>query len=285
MTTVPGLTLTVVFACTACSSSHREPPDETAHATPPDPDASIVLFDSGIRQTTGDSGPDSGPSHFATLDAGLPRDAAIDPGRFRRQPTRMDAATLPSVDASVDDHRDAGNDPPAIDAGPPDVDASANDAGPKARRVFVTSSFYDAALGGIEGADLLCTQHAAAAGLTGAFRAWLSTAADPVANRFPHDDVAYELLDGTSVASSWDDLVDTTLASAIAVDEFVEPATGDVWTGTLADGSGYPTDCDGFTNSSAGNALCGSSGAASRLWTENLVPTCSTRLRLYCFER
>ena len=41
--------------------------------------------------------------------------------------------------------------------------------------VFVSSQNYTGALGGISGADAICQNCASAAGLTGTFKAWLST--------------------------------------------------------------------------------------------------------------
>lgn len=157
---------------------------------------------------------------------------------------------------------------------------------PAQSRVFITSTAQSADLGGIAGADQLCATQAAAAGLDGVFKAWLSTTSSAVADRLIHSSDPYVRVDGTVVANDWDDLVDGSIGALINVDASGQTRTGDVWTGTLDDGTSYPTnDCNGFTNGSSGIALCGTSSSTTALWTQNITPACSTVLRLYCFEQ
>lgn len=154
------------------------------------------------------------------------------------------------------------------------------------RRVFVTHTAQAAALGGIGGADQLCATQAAEAGLDGVFKAWLSTASSAVADRFVHSTEPYVLVNGTLIADDWEDLVDGSIAAPIDVDASGQSRTGDVWTGTLpTGGSDTLGDCEGFTSSVAGIALCGTSSSATSLWTANIRPACATVLRLYCFEQ
>ena len=88
------------------------------------------------------------------------------------------------------------------------------------------------------------------------------------------------------IANDWDDLVDGSISAPINVDASGQTRTGDVWTGTLATGASYlASDCDGFTNGTTGMALCGTSSSPTSLWTQNIVPSCSSVLRLYCFEQ
>lgn len=159
-------------------------------------------------------------------------------------------------------------------------------AGALARVVFVTSTAQSADFGGIEGADALCASQAAAAGLTGDFRAWLSTSDSSVADRLTQSAVPYVLVDGTRIADDWADLTDGSLQAVINLDATGASHRADVWTGTLPSGLAYTeTDCDGFTNGGIGSALCGTTQSINSSWTANQVPTCDTRLRLFCFEQ
>ncbi len=160
------------------------------------------------------------------------------------------------------------------------------DAGVSTRVVFVTSTSQSADFGGLAGADALCASQAAAAGLTGDFRAWLSTVDSPVADRFTQSEVPYVLVDGTRIADDWEDLTDDSLQAFIDLDATGVTRGGDVWTGTLPSGLAYAqTDCDGFTNGSIGSALCGTTRSINSSWTANRIPTCNTPLRLFCFQQ
>ncbi|MGB5266094.1 MAG: hypothetical protein WBN30_05880, partial [Polyangiales bacterium] len=168
------------------------------------------------------------------------------------------------------------------DAGP---DAG-TDAGTAERRIFRTDTNQSANLGGIAGADAICAAQALAAGLDGEFKAWLSTIASPVANRVTQASGPYVLVDGTRVADDWSDLVDGSILAPINRDANGMFRSGEIWTGTLANGDSYPSsDCDSFTNGSTGTALCGASNSTTSTWTENITPACSTLLGLYCIEQ
>jgi hypothetical protein len=153
--------------------------------------------------------------------------------------------------------------------------------------VFVSSSLHSAALGGLSGADDVCGDLASSAGLDGSFKAWLSSIAEPAADRLTHSDLPYALTDGTKLADDWDDLIDGSLNAPINLDENARLLSGDVWTGTLADGSPWlPDDCAGFSvGDSSQNAACGSATAQNSAWTDSQRPPCSAQLRLYCFEQ
>ena len=160
------------------------------------------------------------------------------------------------------------------------------DAGVESRVVFVTPTLHSAKLGGLDGADQICASHAGAAGLEGEFKAWLSVATLSAAERLTHSTVPYVLVDGTTVANDWDDLVDRSLAAPINLDAEGFPRGGDTWTGTLAIGDAYTAgDCAAFTSDSGGDALCGSSASINAAWSQSTTPPCSTALRLYCFEQ
>jgi cysteine-rich repeat protein len=164
------------------------------------------------------------------------------------------------------------------------------------RRVFVTSELYvGGALGGLEGADAICNEHAASAGLGGEFKAWLSSDGESPSTRFTTWEVPYVLPNDPmpELVSGWIDLVDgSPLLLPIVVTESGTPLLAGaicsesdrVWTGTKADGLAHAQHCSGFTTSNAIGAL----GAASSFmsWTLcNPMANCATAARLYCFQQ
>lgn len=199
--------------------------------------------------------------------------------------TAAGSAAPPNMDASVDSGTDSGTDA-GLDAGVDSGVDSGLDSGLDERRVFVTDTIQNANFGGVAGADALCASQAAAAGLDGEFKAWLSTIASPVADRLSHSNAPYVLVDGTVVANDWDDLVDGSILAAINLDAGGIPRGGDVWTGTLPTGLPYVNDdCEGFTTGGSERfGLCGSTASTDPGWTASATPACSSQLGLYCFE-
>ncbi|MDH3623935.1 MAG: hypothetical protein OES69_10615 [Myxococcales bacterium] len=196
-------------------------------------------------------------------------------------PVVMGALLACSNDPGSDSGTDAGMDS-GTDAGAD----SGMDSGVAERRMFITNTVQNADFGGIAGADELCAAQAADANLEGDFKAWLSTRSSSVSDRLTRSNGPYVLVDGTTVANDWDDLVNGSILASINLDANGERRTGDVWTGTLATGDSYPNDdCAAFTSGSGGTALCGASASTDAKWTQNITPACSTRLRLYCIEQ
>jgi hypothetical protein len=116
--------------------------------------------------------------------------------------------------------------------------------GPTERVIFVTSTAYTGDLGGLAGADEKCQTRASDAGLSGTFKAWLSTTQvnGNAADRLIHGMTPYVTPNGDVVANNWDDLVDGTIAHPINVTEYGEsPSTLYVWTGTSANGVAIPS--------------------------------------------
>jgi hypothetical protein len=173
----------------------------------------------------------------------------------------------------------------ADDGAGPDGSAEMFDAaGDPSRIVFVTSTTHDGGLGGTDGADGICGDRAGEAGLEGTYLAWLSGATS-AATRLAHFDGPYLRTDGVQVADDWDDLTDGSLDAAINRDEDGGSVADDVWTGTTSSGSA-DTRCDDFGDGTLGaSGVCGSSTATGGGWTDNLVPTCNTALRLYCVQQ
>ena len=138
---------------------------------------------------------------------------------------------------------------------------------PTSRIVFVTSDHYDSALEprplpcvgevGVSAGDCICEYHADQAGLDGTFLAWLSDSNSSPAADFVKSTVPYVRPDGVMVASSWEDLTDTTILAPIEVNELGGRPRVDlravksvfvVWTGTAFDGTSTGFSCGNGTN-------------------------------------
>jgi hypothetical protein len=169
--------------------------------------------------------------------------------------------------------------------------------------VFVTSKTYAGGeLGGLAGADAKCAARAAAAGVTGTFKAWLSSDDVTAASRLTHASAPYHLADGTPIAASWADVVGGLLQHPIDLDETgaldtragscIDAASVAVWTATAIDGGHVynPIDanytCTNWTLVGPGWGMLGSSGQSDGRWTDaGCAEGCSTQGALYCFEQ
>lgn len=87
------------------------------------------------------------------------------------------------------------------------------------RCAFITSALYTGSLGGLAGADAKCQARAEAVALGGIYKAWLSDSMSSPSMRFTRGTGGWALVNGTRVASSYADLTDGTLMSAIVLTE------------------------------------------------------------------
>ena len=156
--------------------------------------------------------------------------------------------------------------------------------------VFVTSTLHTGNLGGLAGADAICTSRALEAGLGGAYRAWLSV--DTPNSSGPNDRLVqsaapYVRTDGVQVAADYADLIDGQIDNPINVDETgaavpdsVDPL---VFTSTNPDGS-VLGGCVGYTVD-AGFGFGGLYDRTDGGWTLFTEIPCQTPSRLYCVEQ
>lgn len=162
--------------------------------------------------------------------------------------------------------------------------------------VFVTDAKYPGNLGGLE-ADAICQTAATMASLpNGLYRAWLSDANQSPADWLVTDGV-YFTRQGPIVAYSWDDLRDGMLESPINRTEFGEmvgstPACNNavpfaVWTGTGADGSSAPPDCNGWSSvQDSAMGRVGNAAAIDPTWSgSDCTISCATELPIYCVQQ
>jgi len=192
------------------------------------------------------------------------------------------------------------------DAGTDSVEIGASGVVSGSRRVFVTSTTYDGDLGGLAGADEACQDSADAAGLGGAWRAWLSDSSTDVADRLVHPDGPLVRVDGVEIAADWDALVAGWPTEAPEVDEhgaYVSYDSGGItpdeycswlggyfffpWTASTNEGALSGETCDDWTSaSSARVGRVGLGGYSLSQWTDWCDFPCDWAwMRLYCFEQ
>ncbi|MBI2664249.1 IPT/TIG domain-containing protein [Candidatus Woesearchaeota archaeon] len=165
-----------------------------------------------------------------------------------------------------------------------------------AARVFATSAFYNSDLirlvqeidpsfnsNGPAAGDFICQNAADIAALGGRWAAWLSDSTVNAKERV--QDTPYQLMGGKLiVANSLADLTDGSINYDISVDENINYAFGNTWTGTLASGLKSANHCAGWT-STAANGLIGTTTTSFSGWTETSNDACTAIHRIYCFER
>jgi hypothetical protein len=160
--------------------------------------------------------------------------------------------------------------------------------------VFVTGTGRTTAeMGGVAGADEICQADAIEAGLSGTYKAWISTdgSDDPDA-RFTKATVPYKLVNGTTVANNWTDLTDGTIAAAInrtalnVLNNNYTVFTHTDEAGIAVGGGNASFDCTGFAaNTPYEQTQTGYSGATNADWSWKNWSNCHSSYALYCFEQ
>jgi hypothetical protein len=175
-----------------------------------------------------------------------------------------------------------------------------------ALRVFVTSQLYTGDLGGLAGADAKCQALADAASLGGTYKAWLSSSTVDARDRLTHFGKPYVLVDGSVVASDWDEFASLHHQRPIDLTETGEAApivpaigvplvyTGSSWDGTLYTwpyyyGGTHVGDfhdtCDDWLSTTALGTAGQAHLAAWGSWTSGSAPPCWRVASLYCLEQ
>ena len=153
-------------------------------------------------------------------------------------------------------------------------------------KVFTTSTTYLGNFGGQGKADNICQKKAQAAGLTGKYKAWLSTTSSPAKDRIP--DAKYVKATDTSItiANNKNDLLDGTINTPLEYDEYGNKITDEgVWTGTGMRGNYKSGSCMNWTNGTSN--VYGRSGLANKTqtnWTDTVNAQCNSKQHLYCFQ-
>ena len=158
-------------------------------------------------------------------------------------------------------------------------------------KVFVTSATFTGDLGGQKGADAKCARAAKAVGLSGTFKAWLSTS-----KRNAKDKLGtargFVRIDGQPFADQVSDIVAGRIFNPLDIDENGDAhpdSPNPVWTGTLDAGTVATTDtCSDWTSKFfEDHGDTGVSSYGPTFWTDNLGNignSCNSAQSLYCFE-
>ncbi len=157
--------------------------------------------------------------------------------------------------------------------------------------VFVSSIAYSGNLGGVDGANGICNQLAQDGGLTGSYKAWISTVDSSPATTFNRSKGPYVLVGQAVVASDWNDLTDSVLSHAIHITEKGTNLYGTAWTNTHPDGSAIIDSltgtCNNFTSAAVSDqAVIGTIAQSySSEWTRHVVQSCQALSHIYCIEQ
>lgn len=157
------------------------------------------------------------------------------------------------------------------------------------RVVFATTKEYGGGFGGVADADQRCQTHgdtSQSPRVKGRkFMAWVSTAANAVAARFPKGTKAYVLPNGAKVANDWTDLTNGDLLAGIGLNEdgAAPGGSGRVWTGTNNDGTASTANCGSWKDTTQ-NGQRGNLGGAGGGWSDASNDSCGNPGHLYCFE-
>jgi hypothetical protein len=158
--------------------------------------------------------------------------------------------------------------------------------------IFVSDiEVYGNTFGGTAAFDSSCQSKAVAAGLTGTWKALLS---DTTQGGGPRARINFnwgvvKRVDGVSVATSWDDLWDGTLAAPINRDQNGVIRAGEVWTASKPSGeisitSGSVGTCENWT-SGALSSTYGLSSSTSSGWIQTATLPCYLYAAYYyCYQ-
>ncbi len=163
------------------------------------------------------------------------------------------------------------------------------DAPPGSKRVFITSAEPTGSLGGLTGADALCTTTAAPLG-GGPWKAWLSTTTVNAIDRITGSGPWFDTTGVVAFASRAQ--LSTMPAVSLWYDETGDFLSSDkIWTGTGFGGTYLAaltgtTPCAEWTSGAmSGQAKVGQVGRSDAAWTAQSNTTCDQPSHLICFEQ
>ena len=150
--------------------------------------------------------------------------------------------------------------------------------------VFVTSSSVPVgSIGGLAGADAICTEHARDANLAGTYVAWLSDSNTDARDRL-EGARGWVRRDGRVFADRVEDIVEGNIFNPVYLDENGTEVRSNVVTGTEAGGTASPDTCSDWTSEGGAESFHrGVSHHVHPSWTSRQEIPCSQNARLYCF--
>ena len=155
--------------------------------------------------------------------------------------------------------------------------------------IFVTgTSSFNGDLGGLAGADSKCQAAAVAAGLSGTFKALISTSTTTASSRLGNGD--FYLLNGVKVISNGDLANPLVKVDVLANGSTLDVGIGhedDVWTGSTNAGASTGTNCNDWSSSLS--SAFGTRGDADdtlgdAVFNQKSNEACNSTFSLYCFS-
>lgn len=162
---------------------------------------------------------------------------------------------------------------------------------PSGKRVFITRDRFNGNLGGLTGGDTKCADAATAAGVTGTWKAWLSSSTVNAIDRLV-DVGPWVDMQGTTAFASKSAITTSGPSTALWYDErgmFL--SSENIWTATNSQGTYQwgvimAPPCDEWTSTSMqAGARVGQVGRTGDAWTSHSGTTCDQTAHLLCFEQ
>jgi hypothetical protein len=141
-------------------------------------------------------------------------------------------------------------------------------------------------MGGLAGADTKCSTRATSAGLTGTWRAWLSTSTVNASSRLTGAR-GFVRADGQPFADQVSDIVAGRILNPLTIDETGnDRGRQDVWTGTDNNGTlETPIETCGDWGSTGASGWEGMSSGGPGIWSnEGASSSCNSFAFIYCFD-
>lgn len=153
-------------------------------------------------------------------------------------------------------------------------------------RIFTTASKWNGNLGGQSGADAKCQAAATAAGLSGTWKAILSTSGQTATAKLTFTK-SIANMQGEVVATNETDLFDGTLTYHVGYTETGALTSNSVWTGSLNDGTGdATTKCTDWTSSTGSSIRIGRpDNVTAWLYDSTTTTSCGNSLALLCVDQ
>ncbi|MDP3231926.1 MAG: DUF1554 domain-containing protein [Myxococcales bacterium] len=155
------------------------------------------------------------------------------------------------------------------------------------KRVFITSAEYTGNLGGLAGADALCTNAAVAANKGGTWKAFLSSPTQDAISRMADVGPWHQELSDGMLVKTFNNKANLTTSplTTLYVNEQgggSEFSPRGYWSGTLQTGLRGPESCAGWVDAS--RAMRGSRGSGGS-WFSGVSPTCDSTDAIVCVEQ
>ena len=153
--------------------------------------------------------------------------------------------------------------------------------------IFATSNLTNGNLGGLSGADSLCSTAATAQGISGTFKAFISDKSTAARDRVTQSESGYVNVSGNLVFASFTELVSSTTPQNPLLTELGDETTAKAWAGSHVDGSssGGPwSECNNWTTDDE-NEIGSRGNPLSQAFVSFSGGYCNEMNHIYCVEQ